>query len=187
MAGLVAKSEAQAENGSPTPEAVREQLERILSHPEFTASDRRKSFLRYVVEETLAGRADHLKGYSIAVSVLGRDDSFDPSADPVVRLEARRLRRELEHYYLTAGSGDPIHISVPKGAYVPTFEAGAEPAPVAPDPDESGPAAVRDPPSRRPTVVIAAAAALALAFAVGSVTWWWAQSGAVPEQPARIS
>ena len=70
-----------------------------------------------MVEELLAGRADRLKGYTIATDVFGRDESFDPQTDPVVRLEARRLRRALEHCYLTAGRDDPIRIEIPKGGY----------------------------------------------------------------------
>ncbi len=106
----------------PSPEAVREQLRRILASSSFEASERRRRFLEFVVGETLAGRSDRLKGYSIAVAVFGRDDSFDPQSDPVVRLEARRLRRDLEHYYLTAGHDDPLRIEIPKGGYAPAFE-----------------------------------------------------------------
>jgi TolB-like protein len=102
------------------PAEVRVQLQRILDSPSFEASDRRRRFLRYVVDELLAGRADRLKGYSIATAVFDRDHSFDPQTDPVVRLEARRLRRGLEHYYLTAGRDDPIRIEIPKGGYAPT-------------------------------------------------------------------
>jgi adenylate cyclase len=105
----------------PPQQAVREQLERMLTSPEFVATDRLKSFLRFVVEETLAGRADRLKGYTIALEVLGRDGTFDPQNDPSVRIEASKLRRRLESYYLGAGRRDPIRIEIPKGAYVPTF------------------------------------------------------------------
>ena len=106
----------------PADSAIREQLERILASPELATSDRRSAFLNYIVEETLAGRSDRLKGYTIAISVFGRDEDFDAEADPVVRLEARRLRRDLEHYYLTKGRDDPIVVTIPKGAYVPVFE-----------------------------------------------------------------
>ena len=105
--------------------AVCEQLQKILDSPSFEASERRKRFLRYVVEEMLAGRADRLKGYAIATQVFDRDDSFDPQTDPVVRLEARRLRRALEHYYLTAGRDDPIRIEIPKGDTRPSARCGS--------------------------------------------------------------
>ena len=105
-----------------TTSEVLDAVDRILNDAAFQASVRRRAFLRYLVEETLAGRAGQLKGFQIATAVFGRDETFDSQADPVVRLEARRLRRDLEHYYLTAGRGDPLRISLPKGAYVPSFE-----------------------------------------------------------------
>jgi adenylate cyclase len=73
------------------------------------------------VQEPLAGRADRIKACTIAVDVLDRDPSFDPLADPVVRIEAGRLRRCLEHYYLAEGAADRIRITIPKGGYVPQF------------------------------------------------------------------
>ena len=88
---------------------------------DFDATGREHRFLSYVVEETLAGRGDRIKAYSIAVEVFGRDVSFDPQTDPIVRIEAGHLRRALERYYLTAGQADPILITIPKGGYVPTF------------------------------------------------------------------
>ncbi|MGK9236788.1 hypothetical protein KXS07_33525 [Inquilinus limosus] len=117
-------------------EAIREALERILTSADFRASERNRRFLRYVVEETLAGRTDRIKGYSIAVAVFDRDESFDPQVDPIVRIEAGRLRRSLDHYYLTGGQDDAIRITVPKGTYVPTFTAREAAGPtIAPLPD----------------------------------------------------
>jgi TolB-like protein len=110
----------------PSAVVVRKALERILASAAFVASDRLKGFLRFVVEETLAGRADRLKAYTIALEVLGRDDSFDPQTDPVVRMEAGKLRRRLERYYLSAGQDDPVRIEIPKGGYVPTFSGQAD-------------------------------------------------------------
>jgi adenylate cyclase len=106
---------------APPPDVVRDGLERVLASAEFVASDRLKGFLRFVVEESLAGRADRLKAYTIALEVLGRDATFDPQNDPVVRMEAGKLRRRLERYYLGAGRGDPVRIEIPKGGYAPTF------------------------------------------------------------------
>jgi adenylate cyclase len=115
---------------------AREQLSRILESPDFDASARNRRFLEYVVEETLAGRADRLKGVTIAIDVFGRDATIDPRHDPVVRIEATKLRRSLERYYLTAGRADPIRIDIPRGGYVPHFEwreaASASDAPRAP-------------------------------------------------------
>ena len=75
------------------------------------------------MEETLAGRAGRIKAYSVAISVLDRDDTFDPQTDPMVRIEASQLRRRLERYYLTQGVNDPVVIDLPKGGYVPVFRA----------------------------------------------------------------
>jgi adenylate cyclase len=99
--------------------AIRAQLERVLAGPGFESSPALASFLRYVVEETLAGRADRIKGYTIAVHALGRPRDFDARADTIVRVQARRLRRALDHYYLTSGGDDPIRIEIPRGSYVP--------------------------------------------------------------------
>jgi tetratricopeptide (TPR) repeat protein len=113
---------AAAENEARLPEAlIRAQLERVLGASEFQAHERRSAFLRYIVEETLAGRSERLKGYNIAVEALGRDETFNPQTDPVVRLEARQLRSDLAHYFLNVGPDDPVRIDIPKGGYVPTF------------------------------------------------------------------
>ena len=76
---------------------IRAAVERIVDSPDFTASDRARNFLRYVVEEALSGRADRIKAFSVAIEVFGRDETFDAQNDPVVRIEAGRLRRALEH------------------------------------------------------------------------------------------
>ena len=106
----------------PDREAVLTQLDRILRSSDFDASARNRAFLRYVVNETLAGRSEYIKGYTIAQEVFHRDSDFDPQLDPVVRIEASRLRRSLERYYLTAGRRDRIRLDLPKGGYVPRFE-----------------------------------------------------------------
>ncbi len=110
----------EAETG-PSEAECRDQLGRILGSADFEASSRGHNFLEYVVEEELSGRGDRIKAYSIAVEVFGRDASFDPQTDPIVRIEAGHLRRSLERYYLTSGLLDPIVITIPKGGYVPAF------------------------------------------------------------------
>jgi hypothetical protein len=107
--------------GQSVHETVEKQLEKILNSAEFDASERNRQFLRHIVEETLAGRADRIKAYTIATVVFGRGSGFDPQLDSIVRIEAGRLRRSLERYYLTAGSNDRLRIAIPKGTYVPTF------------------------------------------------------------------
>jgi TolB-like protein len=100
---------------------IRSLLAKISATDEFQRSKRSLRFLNYIVEETLAGRASRIKAYSVAISVLDRDETFDPQTDPMVRIEASQLRRRLERYYLTQGAADPVVIDLPKGGYVPVF------------------------------------------------------------------
>jgi adenylate cyclase len=145
---------------------VREELERILGSPGFEASARNRRFLEYIVEEMLAGRGDRLKGVTIAIDVFGREATIDPQHDPVVRVEAAKLRRRLERYYLSAGREDPIRIDIPKGGYAPTFE---QREPALPDPASIVPAGER-----------AAAAAATPARGNGRSRWPWLATGLLP-------
>ena len=95
-------SNAQAE-GRPNADEIRAALERMAASEAFRGSPQLVAFLRYVVEATLRGAADRIKGYTIAVEALGRADNFDPQADPIVRVEAMRLRRALARYYANGG------------------------------------------------------------------------------------
>ncbi|MPR11345.1 tetratricopeptide repeat protein [Microvirga tunisiensis] len=106
---------------SPSAADVRAQLDRLLASPDLDAPARARKFLRYVVEETLAGRAERIKAYAIGTEVFERSSDFDAQNDPAVRIEAGRLRRALERYYLSDGLSDPVVITIPKGAYVPHF------------------------------------------------------------------
>lgn len=101
--------------------AVRDALRKITESAAFPATERSRRLLGYLVNETLEGRGSRIKAYCIGTVVFGRPESFDPQKDPIVRIEAARLRRELEHYYLTDGTDDAIVIDIPKGAYVPRF------------------------------------------------------------------
>lgn len=112
----------------PSAADIRTEIKRILTSPDFEASQRSKDFLRFVVEETLCGRSRTLKGYTIATQVFGRGKDFEPILDPIVRIEAGKLRRALERYYLMSGKHDPVRIEIPKGTNVPRFheQAGIE-------------------------------------------------------------
>ncbi|WP_428032686.1 tetratricopeptide repeat protein [Ancylobacter sp.] len=121
---------------------------RVLDSDELRSSPQLSNILRFVVEATLEGRRDAIKGYTIAVEALGRDPSFDPQADPIVRVEATRLRRALERYYAGAGAGESIEIAIPRGSYVPQFlprpAGGAVASPMA-TPDAAAPAVETEP------------------------------------------
>ena len=113
---------AMLDGRAPTKEQVRIQAEKILQSGPLVRTNRARKLFQYIIEQTLVGNAKRLKQYSIATEALGRGSDFDPDTDPIVRLEASKLRRVLEDYYLRSGSNDPIRISIPKGSYVPTFE-----------------------------------------------------------------
>lgn len=89
------------------------------------------------MERELAGEAERLKGFAIAVDVFGKDAEFDSATDAVVRVQAGRLRELLAHYYAAEGSTDPIRIVIPRGSYVPSYEAVAECPPDAPSSGEA--------------------------------------------------
>src|SRR5437868_3088902 len=108
-------------NGIPTTEAVRSEMERILASTSFQNAARLSRFLQFTVERTLSGQGSDIKEYLLGVEVFRRGVDFDPRADSVVRVEARRLRAKLDEYYTTAGKDDPISIAYPKGGYVPIF------------------------------------------------------------------
>jgi adenylate cyclase len=105
--------------GQPGANEVRAELERILSSRCFQQAGRSSEFLRFVVEQSLAGAADRLKGYTIAIEVFNRPADFDAQADPLVRVEAGRLRRRLLEYYVAEGNANPLRIELPRGSYAP--------------------------------------------------------------------
>ncbi len=121
------------------PEAVRQQLDRILSGPHFRNSRRYPAFLRYVVERTLDGAAAELKERNIAVDVFGRDPSYDPSTDPIVRMMAGEVRKRLAQYYQHKGRENEIRIELPLGSYLPEFTLPAAVAPILPAVEQEAP------------------------------------------------
>jgi tetratricopeptide (TPR) repeat protein len=106
---------------APSAEECRGALASVLASPAFQASPQLAAFLRFVVEATLSGQSDRIKGYTIGLEALGRAPDFDPQSDPIVRVEAGRLRRALDAYYAVSGAADPIAIALPVGSYVPVF------------------------------------------------------------------
>jgi TolB-like protein len=173
---------------APSREEIQVQLDRILSSPEFVVPPRARAFLSYVVEETLAGRAARIKGYSIAIEVFGRDAGFTQD-DPVVRIEAGRLRRALERYFLVAGQADPIRVEIPLGRYVPVFAWSVSSPSALPEPAAVEPAAVEPaamPGESKPPWLSwerahwLATGALALVAGLTSIAYW-SSSGSVSE------
>lgn len=111
-----------ASNLPPDKLEIEDQLNRILLFPVFANSQILSGFLSFIVEETLSGRSNQLKEYTIGTYVLSKKNGYNPQADASVRIHAGRLRRALYNYYSGPGSNDPILISVDKGSYIPKFE-----------------------------------------------------------------
>ena len=103
----------------PKESQVREQLARILIDEEFKRSPKISNFLSYIVDQTLKGKHQYIKAHSVAIDVFEKDENFDPQTDPIVRVNAVRLRRMLRHYY--SSNNDEIVIDVIKGSYIPRF------------------------------------------------------------------
>lgn len=104
---------------------ARAALQRLLESPDFPATERNRRFLAFIVEQELDGQGAEVSAYSVGTRIFGRKEGFDPNHDPIVRIEATKLRRDLETYYLKSGASDPIRIGVPKGAYRPSFSYAA--------------------------------------------------------------
>ena len=100
-------------------EALIRHVEKICESPEFKSKQVLCRFLSYIISETLAGRGEDIKAFSIGVDVFNRDENFDPGQDTLVRINAGRLRRMLQLYYSNTGKDDHIRIEIPTGGYVP--------------------------------------------------------------------
>ncbi len=175
------RNDASKFDGSSTARPEVAELEYVLADTAFAASPRRRKLLRYLVDETLAGRADRLTAVPIAQSVFHRDETFDHQTDPVVRVEARRLRHDLDRYYADAGRTRPLRISIPKGHYAVQFVQQPHPHDAGDRPDE--PASPKYTLDRRTAVALAAAIILAIFVATA-----WQKYGrdAVPLTVASI-
>ena len=114
--------QSRADRSAPSAAEIRTQLAKVAGSPSFEKATRLREFLRFVVNEKLDGRADNLKAYTIGLEVFDRPENFDPITDTIVRVNAGKLRRALERYYLGPGRQDKILISIPKGGYVPVFQ-----------------------------------------------------------------
>jgi serine/threonine-protein kinase len=147
--------------------AVREQLERMLASKTFAGSQRSSVLLRFVVEETLQGRAAYLKEYALGAEALGRGADFDPRADPIARVEASRLRSRLDLYYAAEGARDAVAITLPKGGYAPVFAERTVAADSAPNPSMQGDSRS---PRNRPALWFVLGAAVA-ATVVAAAAW----------------
>ncbi|MFB2550817.1 hypothetical protein [Ensifer soli] len=118
----------------PADDDIRLCLARMLAASAFGRSERLRNFLKYVVEKEIAGEAHQLKGYTIAIDVFGRSQSFNADSDPLVRVHAGKLRKCMDLYYAEDGADDPWRIVIPKGTYVPEYHLNAPAAPAEAEP-----------------------------------------------------
>lgn len=106
---------------SAAPADIQQQLAKILASQHFARAARVRRFLHFIVEQTLAGRENNLKEYSLGLEVFDKGAAYDPRLDPIVRVTARELRSKLAAYYRTDGLDDRIVIQCPSGSYIATF------------------------------------------------------------------
>ena len=105
-------------------EQILEQVRKIFLSPSFSVSEILRRFLTYIVRESIAGRTNTIKEYTIAINVLNKPLQFKPQLDAIVRIHAGRLRRALKEYYQKSVTTDKIVITIPKGGYIPEFSSG---------------------------------------------------------------
>ena len=168
---MPSETDASAQERRDLPDAVvLAQLERILASEVFSRSQQLRRFLTFIVQQRLAGQGDSLKESVLAHELYGKGTDFDCGTDPVVRVDARRLRDKLREYY--EGRSDPVVISLPKGSYVPVFEANAaSPTPTAPRLVLPWPPQTLSVPNlRRTRIAVGALAVVALAIAA-ALAW----------------
>jgi len=112
--------------------------ERVAASRHFTKATQLHDFLLFIALRTLEGRESELHEFNIGCAVLGRDDSFSPSEDNIVRVQARHLRKKVEDYFANEGRHEPLIITIPKGGYVPHFDRRPEHLPTEPPPHSLG-------------------------------------------------
>lgn len=150
------------------PEAqIRAALEELLGWPAIARSPQLARFLSYIVTARLRGEEANIKAYAVAVDVFGRPPSFDPQTDPIVRVQARRLRALLDQFYEEGRGKAGVRIDLPVGRYVPEFRAL-----------DTGPGEPADEPVAEPAAATAAQAA-ERSTPAGRARWPWLALAAI--------
>jgi hypothetical protein len=104
-------------------EAQRQLLERILESPHFAHASSLKRILQYLCDRSGESGPTLIKEHEIATSVLGRQQSFDPKTDPIVRVSITAVRQRLHAYFESEGKSETFGLEIPKGAYRAVFSA----------------------------------------------------------------
>jgi len=143
--------------------SVEAELEKILKSKWLRESHQLSALLSRVVEETLAGRTDGLKEYSLGLEVFRRPKNYDPRNDAIVRVQASLLRKRLAAYYENEGKDSALNIEIPRGAYVAKFRVC--------EPDLADEVAVAPRRKRAWPIFVGGLAAGGFIVAVGLVLW----------------
>jgi hypothetical protein len=161
-------------------DTVNAALEQVMHSARLRSAVQLRRFLAFVVEESLAGRGDKLKAYTIATRALGRPSDFDPGKDPIVRVEATRLRAALTAYYAEEGRDALIRIHMLPGSYRPLIELRESPSIAVADPvPEALPAGEAVPAPVTPVAAADRSSQLVLWIAIGALAWSVISSAAV--------
>jgi hypothetical protein len=175
------------ERDAPGVEQCEHQVRRIVQSATFRNATTLQQLFQYLAAKTIAGEPEALKEYTIGIEALGRRQDFDPKADPIVRVQSHRLRLKLKEYYDLEGSHDPILVQIPKGHYVPSFEAASSVTNVddgslietgGTDPEVR---LIEKRPERRLRWLILKGATIAAAAIVVFTSGWW-----IGNRPVRI-
>ena len=161
--------------GDAEKDAIKAQLERVLTNPHFAHSRRYPSFLRYVVDAALEGKADLLKERTIGIEVFGRDADYDTTADPIVRVTAAEIRKRIAQYYQETEDQSELLLSIPSGSYVPRFHRRRDEKPplaAVPDP-EPVTLLTQTPPPPEPRIPSLRSFGLATLMVILLAGGWW--------------
>jgi len=164
----------------PSPEEKRAALDGVLRSRIFERSTQLQSFLRFVCEKEIAGRAGELSEHLIGVEALGRPAGYSPAEDSVVRRRAIDLRDKLQEVYESELAGAAVRIELPKGRYVPRFVRAVAAAAGAGSPEPSD-----VPDTRRARAVLAAVFAGGLVIGAAGMWFWRSPVPAPPTRPPR--
>jgi hypothetical protein len=196
---MAASSALGRNSGAQPNERNKAELAAVLACDIFKRSPKLSRLLVYLCEKCFQGLAHEITEFGIGLDALGRDPSFDPQRDSLVRVDTHQLRKRLKQYYESEGRDHEVRIVLPGGHYIPQFVPRAEPGPsennaskgAEPPPDEQQAAMASQAPNRI-RAKLAWVAGAALLFSVG---WWLAaagrgstaRQGAAPVPTARLA
>jgi hypothetical protein len=100
-------------------ELFQQHLKEVIEGAAFKASHRSGQFLKYIVDQAIAGHFESLKERVIGIELFGRSPTYDTGEDAIVRVTASDVRKRLLQHYGKDGATSEFRISLPLGAYIP--------------------------------------------------------------------